>query len=380
VTVNLAEVSSLRVFASASLRIRGSAREEILHEGHCPDGLVVARDGDRIRMGDLAHAGPLVLEPAGPPRSEDSSLARGEGQGVLSVEMESPEGALTRRRYRGVLEISVAGSRLRLHNKLSMEEYLAGVLGAEVPASAFPLAALEAQAVAARTYAMYALRRDEERGRALVFTADEAFQVYAGVDKEHPRALQAIRETVGEVLTFQGAIFRSYFHSTCGGRTVDAWRVFDEPVLRPFGGVECARCGGARFASWQASFSPAQIEAALASWAATKGIHLGGISEVEVSEKEPDGRARYLRIRHGGGSFEVHAPRFRGLLAASGLKDLRSTAFQVSKEGGSFVFKGRGWGHGVGLCQEGAARMGATESYRSILSYYYPGSDVTRAY
>ena len=101
---------------------------------------------------------------------------------------------------------------------------------------------------------------------------------------------------------------------------------------------------------------------------------------MEVSEKEPDGRARYVRIRHGGGSFEIHAPRFRGLLVAFGLKDLRSTAFQVSKEGGSFVFKGRGWGHGVGLCQEGAGRMGATESYRDILSHYYPGSVVIAAY
>jgi stage II sporulation protein D len=362
------------------LRIRKARGGEVLHEGQCPDGLLATREGDKIRMGNLDPAGPLELEAAAATRAEDPDRASRGTAGFLSVELESPDGALSRRRFRGVIEISAAGNRLRVQNKLSMEEYLAGVLGAEVPAAAFPLEAMKAQAVAARTYALYELRLDEEKGRTPAFAADESFQVYGGVDREHPRALQAIRETVGEVLTFQGAVFRSYFHSTCGGKTADAWGIFDEPKVPPLGSVECMGCAGARFASWVASFSPAQIETALASWATSKGIPLGGIVDVEVSEKEPDGRARYVRIRHEGGSFEIHAPRLRGCFAASGLKDLRSTAFQVSKEGSAFVFRGRGWGHGVGLCQEGARRMGATEGYRSILSHYYPGSAVVAAY
>jgi SpoIID/LytB domain protein len=100
---------------------------------------------------------------------------------------------------------------------------------------------------------------------------------------------------------------------------------------------------------------------------------------LEVSEQTPGGRPAYLRVRHGGGSFEVSVERFRALLSAAGFP-LRSAAFTVSAEGEGFRFRGGGFGHGAGLCQVGAGRRGADRSYREILAGYYPESEVEAAY
>jgi stage II sporulation protein D len=333
------------------------------------DPVVLRLDSGRIAVGQLADPGPIEIRLASPLAAVTARLR-------LEMGEESPP-----RRYRGALVFQVKEGVLRVSNKLSLEEYLAGVVGAEMAASVVPVEALKAQAVAARTYALFALSSAGERGRRPRFAAGATFQAYGGVEKEHPRVLEAVRSTTGEVLTYRGGLFRAYFHSTCGGRTASASWIFGEPGIEPLAGAPCGACGDARFARWEAHWATSEIEEALRPWAARHGLQLEAVEALEVVESEADGRVRYVRVRHPGGSFEVLGSKLRALLEAA-RRDAapRSTAFTVAKAGTSFRFEGTGWGHGIGLCQTGAARKGETEDYRAILRDYFPGSEVERAY
>jgi stage II sporulation protein D len=96
----------------------------------------------------------------------------------------------------------------------------------------------------------------------------------------------------------------------------------------------------------------------------------------------PGGYLRYVKVEHSGGSFEVRSDRFRSLLIRNGVYGLRSTSFEVApgKEPRTLEFRGAGWGHGVGMCQYGAAHRGRSETYGQILTYYYPESELKKVY
>jgi stage II sporulation protein D len=150
------------------------------------------------------------------------------------------------RRYRGIVELAVdSAGRLRVVNRVNLEEYLRGVVPDEMGPGVFPeIEALKAQAVAARTYAV------RNRGQF----ADEGFdicdtprcQVYGGADSEHPRTDEAIADTRGEVLTHDGKLINSMFTSTCGGHTEDVENVFPEQAEAYLRGVVCAPESGKR--------------------------------------------------------------------------------------------------------------------------------------
>jgi stage II sporulation protein D len=289
------------------------------------------------------------------------------------------DGAAEFRRFRGGFVIDIEDGRLSLTNNTSLEEYVAGVVGAEMPAS-WPLEALKAQAIASRSFALHALLGDAERGRRTILGSGESFQVYRGLEAEDPRVLEAVRATRGEVLAFRGRLVRTSFHSTCGGRTRNAWEVFADPKVDCYRGVECQACAGSRRALWTGQLSAEEVESALAPWLANRGIRLGALSCIEVSERDEGGAVRYLRLSDGRVSFELSGVRFRALLLARGIDRVRSCAYDVVTDSGQFVFGGRGWGHGVGMCQVGAGRLGRTLSSREILSTYYPSSEVMVVY
>ena len=333
-----------------------------------PGSVVPSLEGGEIRLGAWRGPGPVEIR------------ASGDSLGIEWPRDPAVPGEMERRMFRGSLVLSRGTGGIALSNRLTLEEYLAGVVGAEMPASSSPIEALKAQAVASRTYALYALLRAAADGRAARFAADDSFQVYAGRTGEHRRVLQALRETMGEVLTYRGGLFRTYFHSTCGGRTVDASRLFGEPPIEPLHGMPCVACDGTQFFRWEVLVPGADIERALAAWASERGVKLGRLVSLEVCEETAEGRAAYIRVRHTGGSFEVGVERFRALLQASGAVSLKSAAFTVSAEDGGFRFRGGGYGHGAGLCQVGAVRQGTERSYREILASYYPGSEVGVVY
>ncbi len=282
--------------------------------------------------------------------------------------------------YRGVIRVHAAQGVLAVTNLVSLEVYLESVVASELSASVASLEALKAQAVAARTFVLHGIQAREIRGQPVEFAADQSFQVYGGVEKEHPKASQAVRETVGEVLTFRERLFRTYFHSTCGGKTASGAEIFGEAPIEPLGGVECSDCDGARYSRWSSAWSWAELLSALRPLDARIPGGFERIDSIEVADREPAGRARYVRVQHPGGSFEVLAVRFRALLGARRENPVRSTLLAISRREEGLVFEGRGWGHGVGLCQAGAQAKGERMDYRAVLRSYYPGSVVEKAY
>jgi stage II sporulation protein D len=375
VIVHLTEASRLRLFLPGQVEItvepagRRLEGREPASLSRAPEAVDAWIDGSEIVLGDWRGEGPVKVRPGGSlPRCFLGYEAFGEG------------GAAAIKRFRGAFILTLKGGLVSLDNRLTLEEYVAGVVGREMSASVYPLPALKAQAVAARGYALYSLLRAAEQNRTAPLPRDDSFQVYGGIANEHWRVLLALRETRGEVLTYHGRLFRPYYHSTCGGKTADGSILFGEPGIEPFQSVECGACEGGRFARWEASFSPSQVETALRGWLQARGVSLGRIIDAEVSETTGDGRARYVRVRHETGSLEMQAERFRALLGALGGPILRSMAFVIEKRADELILQGRGWGHGVGLCQVGAGKKGEREGYREILRDYYPGSEVEKVY
>jgi stage II sporulation protein D len=366
VEVTLASSASVRIAVPSAVALL--APSAIDARPLLPPGSIVASiEGDEIQLGSWRGRGPIEIPSGAEPLRVDWPPG-------------AAPGAAEARAFRGCLVLSRAARSLVIANRLTLEEYLAGVVGAEMPASSSPIEALKAQAVASRTYVLYALLRAAGDGRTARVAGDDSFQVYAGKKGEHRRVIEAVRATSGEVLTYRGGLFRSYFHSTCGGHTVDASRVFGEPSIEPLAGVACGACEGSAFSRWEVRVETAALEKALGAWAGERGLKLGTITGLEVSETTREGRAAYLRVRHAGGSFEVGVERFRALLQGTGGPALKSAAFTVAPDGGAFRVTGTGFGHGAGLCQVGAGRLGAGRSYREVLELYYPGSEVVGAY
>jgi len=250
--------------------------------------------------------------------------------------------------------------------ELRLEDYVAGVVSGEMPAS-FPPEAQKAQAVAARSYALTRKIEAQAAGRDFDIGAGVLAQVW----KERPGApaRAAAEATAGEVLVAGRDPVEAYFHAVCGGRTERGLAALgrDLPYLAP---VECGRCGTAPGARWS-------VEVGAGELARAAGL-AGEASGARVTARTATGRAERLEVVAGGRTASVSAVDLRQRL---GFSRLPSLAFDVRPGGGAFVLEGRGRGHGAGLCQWGAAGL-AREGlgYREILARYYPGTDVVRMY
>jgi stage II sporulation protein D len=277
------------------------------------------------------------------------------------------------RSYDGELRVSVAaGGDLLLQNALPFGAYLEGVLATELfPDS--PAEALRAQAVLARSFALVHLGD---------LTDDPAVhQAYRGRPPAAAaeRARDAVRGTAGlRLVASDGSPLPNYwYHSTCGGRTADASFVFGVPGSVAYSGVACGRCGASRYYTWESEVPEEALRRAL---------RFGSpVARLEIGARSLDGRVLTFRATASGGTVRyVPAIQVRQALGAN---RLRSTLLgSVEPSGGtaarpaSFRFRGRGWGHGVGLCQVGAcglAREGRTAG--EILAFYFPGTRLVRA-
>jgi len=320
----------------------------------------------RVRAGEAERILDAPVEIAVLPNP--GLAVNGEATGSGNVELSpAAEGTLVLggRRYRGVLSVGLnPEGRLTVVNHVSLPHYLRGVVGGEMP-SHWHLEALKAQTVAARTYVVS--RMLSRKGEAFHVYDDTRSQVYVGIPEAGGDAIgRAVDETAGQVLTHGNRILTAYFHSTCGGHTESATAAFDEAPRAPLAGVACDGCKESRYYRWSAKLTPAQIGEALG---------LKGVRALAVAASTGTGRVRTLSAVHEGGTATVAATRFRMKVGPS---RVRSTWFTVKREGAAFRIAGRGWGHGVGLCQWGArGRAEAGASYRRILEHYYPESLLT---
>ncbi len=270
------------------------------------------------------------------------------------------------RRYRGSIIILNDGETLTAINEVNIEDYLKGVLPMEI-SPRWPMEAVKAQAIAARTYAVNNLGKYGSRGYDL--TADIYSQVYAGMEVEDPRSNRAVDETKGKVIIYNNKLARTYFHSSCGGHTEDVQKVWgsDIPYLK---GVYCPFCSDSPRARWELDLSPSDIAGSLS------GIPAGEIKSIELVSRTRSGRVDVMKVSHGGGELEITGHAFR---MTAGPNILQSAMFTIGLAEEPYRFYGRGWGHGVGMCQWGA-RGQALEgrNFREILSYYMPGTEVRR--
>lgn len=338
----------------------------------CPAVRLLA-DGPRVR----------VVAPDG---------TQGVAERVL-VRPDHPDSAVTFRgkRWRGELDVQPTGrGALVVVNRVGLEDYLRGVLPIEMGPARDPRdrPALEAQAVAARSYA--AARMGANAARAFDVVGGVADQAYGGRDVERGETDAAVRATYGLVLTFADAIAATPYHAH-GGATTAApdevfWRQSPAPWLRPVddraGDGRCF-CDVSGRPAWERRFSAADLADALERWGGAYGARppagAGAIRAVRIAGRGPSGRVTRLEIETAGGRVLLRGNDIRYVLRTRG-ELLPSTAFALAVEGApggvdAIVLRGDGIGHGVGMSQWGAiGRARAGQDARTILAAYYPGT------
>ena len=297
--------------------------------------------------------------------------------------------------YRGSLRLLPAGGgRFHLVNVLDMERYLAGVLSRELYPN-WHRETYRAQAVAARTFALFhLLTRPSAAGWDL--GDNQASQCYGGVEGETPRSRWAVEATRGRVMTVgpnADRIFMAQYSACCGGRSVPAEAIRSAPDLAPLaGGRVCEDCSACpRYAWGPVRVSKAAVYRSLLAAYPSAAASLGGVREVRVKTRSEHGRAIWVEIiganrrpREGYELMVLRAEDLRLALLFHGPASatLNSMNCDIRDAGRDVVFEnGRGWGHGVGLCQwgaEGKARRGW--SAERIIDFYYPGATVVRVY
>ena len=283
------------------------------------------------------------------------------------------------RRYRGDIDVVPDGQGSAVINRVELEEYLRGVLPGEI-GSRDPRdrAALQAQAVAARSYA--AARMGERRALYDV-TATVSDQVYGGQSVERDATDDAVRDTRGLVLTWGDRIITAPYHSHGGELTAapaEVWKRASEPYLQPVsdrtasGGCFCDASGNR---GWERRFSFGEIASLLLQYGREAGVATSGeVRAVRVASRGPSGRVTAVEIETGAGRALLRGNDIRSVFRRDGAI-LPSTSFQLDVTGSLVLLRGVGNGHGVGMSQWGAiGRARAGQDARTILAAYYPGT------
>lgn len=330
------------------------------------------------------------------------------------------------KRYRDFIKIQRESQSLLVINLIDIEHYLYGVVPREMPAS-FPMEALKAQAVAARTYTLNNLNKHGSEGYNLCDTTH--CQVYGGVDGEHTRTNEAVDATKGIVITYNGSIIDAVYHSNSGGHTEDsaeAWGNYFPYLI----GVEDEFSKNQPNSDWSFTIESSALNNKLKN----NGIYIGDVVDLEIIETSPRGGVSKLKIVGTTGEEILNKGKIRQVL---GNDELKSTWFSIKRGGPStsishvyaisgnsknsqkidpskaisidknntksyvrnstvmgkdkrvklidiykensngFLIEGKGYGHGVGMSQWGAKKMAEDGyTYDEILKHYYTGVEI----
>jgi stage II sporulation protein D len=272
------------------------------------------------------------------------------------VTIQTPGGTPIRLQY--PLEVTATKGVLIIVNEIPFEEYVAAVLAGE-SLSVRSDESLKAMAVTVRTYASHFLNRHENEAFNFCDTTHcQDFRITAITD----RLRKAANDTHGQVITYDGLPISAYYHEDCGGITEA-----QSPYLQQLNDKFCVSRGRKR---WTAELTMADIKTAL-------GIN--SASAIEIIERSNSGRAQRLRVT-GTETRVMSAESFRLAIGRKlGWDRIRSDLYELRNSSNRFVFEGYGAGHGIGLCQDGAAVMGEQGfTYQQILAYYYPNTRVSR--
>jgi len=262
-------------------------------------------------------------------------------------------------RYTGEIEVWKGRNGLYVINEIPFEDYVKSVVLAEV-GSNWEMEALKAQAVIARTYAVY--QKNANGNSHYHITSSVLHQAYKG-NSSDARVTYAVEKTAGEILIFDGKPIEALYHSTCGGKTELPEEVFGKnyPYLRS---VE-SRCETSPYWVWEREIPLSEIE---------KALTISDIKDITIKSYTATGRVKELGITAESEQITYKATELRKLL---GWQKLPSTNFSIVKDGDSIILDGKGYGHGVGLCQWSALEMAKKgKNYKEILSFFYPGTEI----
>ena len=354
-----------------------------------PDGSPITT----IRAGETWSVSPLgeklaLLSPQGSVHQTLDAMA------LISVDPSIPL-RVNGKPYRGAADVLRGSAGVTVVNRLGLEAYLQGVVSAEMGRRSWnEQAALEAQAVVSRTFAVQKLGRWKARGFDL--TASVADQVYGGFATETPEGRAAVSQTRGQILTYNGVPIWAFFYSTCGGRTADGVEVFRsavQPYLRSIadraenGSAYCSISPRYRWREeWTDQSLRATLERNLPAVAGVSSRTVRQVRDIRIAQRTASGRVGQLAIALEGPEIQVGGTAIRQVLRPVSGELLRSTAFSLGVTGAGervthLSADGRGAGHGVGFCQWGAVgRARAGQGYQQILAAYYPDTRVARRY
>lgn len=349
--------------------------EHLLARAAAGEVWTVRQEGDRLQVtsdggGEApAFTGPLLARP-----TDDDALLSYDGK-----------------HYRGDLLVLPARGGVTVVNRLSVEAYLRGVVPLEIGTerTADEAAAVEAQAIAARSYAY--TRLDDSRSYDMTSTVMD--QVYGGADAEHAVSDEAVMETRGMVLLYDGHVINAPYHANSGGVTAAAsevWRTRDEPYLISVSdripGTDHYYCEQSPKFRWARSYDADELadvlERYLHRYSDAPSGSVGRVHDLRETGHTPSGRVAGLVFETSRGEFTVRGNDIRFVLRSAGGDVLPSTLFtmDVEREHGRVVrltLHGTGNGHGVGMDQWGAiARARAGQDYLTILHTYYPGTTI----
>lgn len=339
------DASSVYLVLKGRYKIQDAISERILKEGPFLSGSVTTTR-DAIRIGAVEFkTGSVRIRTA-----RDANIYLGG------------------RRFRGFIDIvRKDNGRPLVINYIDLDAYLYGVLYNEV-SHRWPMEVLKAQAIAARTFAIYQARQNSLKPYDL--RSDIYSQVYGGRQSEKWSTTWAVNTTKGKVLWYRGGIFPAYYHATCGGWTEDAsnlWKI-DIPPLK---GTACDFCRHSPHYRWVKEIPLSRVEDRLRS----AGYKIDGISSVSILSKNRSGRVQTLQIKGADGASQILSGKdFRQMI---GPNEIRSARFDAAVASNKLRVEGLGWGHGVGMCQWGAygmARKG--KKAEAILKHYYPGAEI----
>lgn len=322
----------------------------------------LVRDGSGKEVGEIAAMNAFVAQP----EAGSVKLDRWQGQQIWIEPTNGGYAFIGDRWYRGRALVTPTAKGLTAVNYVDIEQYLYSVLGGEMVPS-WPIEALKAQAVAARSYALY---QRENAASGLFDVGDTtAWQVYRGISDETATTQAAVNATTGQVLIYQGRIIEAVFHSASGGHTENVENVWTQalPYLRGVPDFD----QGTPVYEWTRTFTRADLSSLITG--------VGNITAMEPERTTPQGRVVSMRVVGDGGTRSMSGDSLRSAL------DLKSTKFKVipeyapttGKQKGqvapiAFQIQGKGFGHGLGLSQWGAynlARQG--RDYRQIVLHYY---------
>ncbi|MBI2419408.1 MAG: SpoIID/LytB domain-containing protein [Ignavibacteriales bacterium] len=288
------------------------------------------------------------------------------------------------RTYPGKLRFKRINNEIFVINNVALEPYVQGVVVPELgKVDSNTTAAIEAMAVCARTYAANKLAEFSPNYDIEASTQD---QVYHGKSK-NLMYNKYVENTKGQILTFQSELAKVFYHACCGGLTEDAQNVFKVEALPYLCSVkdgEPAYCSDSPVFQWKEEYTEPEFLELLIQAGFLKVRNHESISKIEISETFPSGRTKTLSIlMSDGSSILIPSELIRPVIRRKSNKGILRTNFidiSIADDASEkrIIIKGRGNGHGVGMCQWGAMGMAKKGvSYMDILAHYYPGTNIT---